>query len=93
MVVDPIAALSLPTLLCLRSTLEQETDLGPLAVTVYTNYADRPSFAAREHLLTDLGRAFKRNAGRVESKTRHLRWALGNLVVGLLIAAFTLVLK
>src|SRR6202140_2303750 len=34
----PLLALSLPTLMCLRSALAKETDLGPLAITFYANY-------------------------------------------------------
>ena len=83
----PLLALSLPTLMCLRSALAKETDLGPLAITFYANYGGQPARAAREQLLADLGGAFEENARRVKSKTRRLRWTLGMLVAGLVVAA------
>jgi hypothetical protein len=83
----PLLALSLPTLMCLRSVLAKETDLGPLAITFYANYGGQPSRAARTQLLADLGSAFEENAQRVKSKTKRLRWTLGMLVAGLVVAA------
>jgi hypothetical protein len=88
----PLVALSLPTLMCLRSVLAKETDLGPLAITFYANYGGQPSLAAREQLLADLGGAFEENAQRVKSKTRRLRWTLGILVAGLVVAALMITL-
>jgi hypothetical protein len=88
----PLLALSLPTLMCLRSALAKETDLGPLAITFYASYGGQPSPAAREQLLADLGGAFEENADRVKSKTRRLRWALGILVAGLIVAALMITL-
>jgi hypothetical protein len=84
--------LSLPTLLCLRSVLAKETDLGPLAITFYASYGGQSSLAAREQLLADLGGAFEENADRVKSKTRRLRWTLGILVAGLIVAALMITL-
>lgn len=88
----PLLALSLPTLMCLRSVLAKETDLGPLAITFYASYGGQPSLAAREQLLADLGGAFEENASRVKSKTKRLRWTLGILVVGLIVAALMITL-
>jgi hypothetical protein len=89
----PLAALSLSTLMCLRSVFTRGTDLGPLAITFYASYGGQPSLAAREQLLADLGGAFEENALRVKGKTKRLRWALGILVAGLVAAALTITLS
>ncbi len=88
----PLVALGLPTLICLRSALAKETNLGPLAITFYASYGGQPSVPSREQLLADLGDAFDENAERVKSKTKRLRWALGILVVGLVAAALMITL-
>jgi hypothetical protein len=91
----PIVALGLATLICLRSVLNKESDLGPLASTFYETYGayeGERSVEARKQLLSDLGAAFEENAQRVKTKTRTLRQALAILGVGLVVATLLITL-
>ena len=88
-----LVALSLPTLLCLRSILADEADLGPLAITFYSDYGGKSSVLAKKQLLAELGKAFEKNAERVKRKTRRLRWTLGTLVVSMTVAALIISIR
>jgi hypothetical protein len=81
-----LVALGSPILLCLRSILADEADLGPPPSTFYSGYGSMSSVSAKEQLLADFSGAFERNAKRIKRKTQRLRWTLGTLVVGMTVA-------
>ena len=73
--------------LCLRSAFAKNTDLGPSALRFYASYGGNPATEARKQLLADLDESFGKNATRVAAKSRDLRYALGILTAGIVIAA------
>jgi hypothetical protein len=82
-----LVAVGLATFPCLRSTFGKDTDLGPPALTFYATYGGHTSKRAREQLLADLDASFQINATRVKVKRRRLRWAVGIISVGLVVAS------
>ncbi len=88
----PLPFLAIATALCLWSTFARNTDLGPRALSFYAAYSGLPAAAVRLQLLADLDSAFAENAARVRRKGTLLRWALGILTLGLVLAALLIAL-
>ncbi len=72
--------------LCLRSALGRSADVGIEAFKLYTDYGAGDAVETQESLLADLDKSFRRNAKRVKLKTWLLRFALGILAAGLIVA-------
>lgn len=72
--------------LCLRSALGRSADVGIEAFKLYTEYGAGDAVETQESLLADLDKSFRRNAKRVRLKTWLLRFALGILATGLIVA-------
>ena len=88
---SPLPFVVAATALCLRSVFSKDTYLGPEALTFYAAYGGQSAGAARRQLLADLDVAFKANSNRAREKAAVLRWALGILTGGLIIAALLIV--
>jgi hypothetical protein len=89
----PLLVSGTAALCCLGPTLGlgvslgRGTDLGPIADSFYRAFRTEPLSAARELLLSDLGKAFSNNANRLQVKERSLRVAVAILVIGLTVSA------
>lgn len=92
----PLAVIVTATLCCLSPTLglgvdlTRSIDLGPKADVFYLAYGNDPTLAAREQLLSDLGRAFSGNARRLRAKERALHAAMSILAVGLTLSVLAI---